>query len=366
MRERPYSSVIWHTALSIVGLAFCTARPVETRALAFARSPAATRLTGPFSARSSPARRVHPGSVLPQASKPLRFGRVAGFLLGGLHPLSLHAARGSPLHAGVALRMAEVALPFNPNIGSLDGKIPVPLDRTRFADAASVPEGLTPVVLVSCGSFSPPTVMHTRIFETARDFFATYQDVYKIQVIGGYISPVNQAYGKKGLAPSDDRVEMAKRAVASSDWIACDEWEVKQNEWTRTRLSLDRMHIELNKNNGGREIKVMLLCGADILDSMVTPGVWMESDLRLLLAQGVVAIKRQGSDPEKLINDNDLLYGYRNNILLVREWVENSVSSTAVRRAVKRGQSIKYWVADEVKDYILENRLYDPPSGNGV
>ncbi|KAJ1481693.1 hypothetical protein T484DRAFT_2708378 [Baffinella frigidus] len=84
--------------------------------------------------------------------------------------------------------------------------------------------------------------------------------------------------------------------------------------------------------------QVMLLCGADILDSMVTPGVWMESDLRLLLAQGVVAIKRQGSDPEKLINDNDLLYGYRNNILLVREWVENSVSSTAVRRAVKRGQ----------------------------
>ena len=24
-------------------------------------------------------------------------------------------------------------------------------------------------------------------------------------------------------------------------------------------------------------------------------------------------------------------------------------------------QSIKYWVADEVKDYILANKLYDPP-----
>ena len=25
-------------------------------------------------------------------------------------------------------------------------------------------------------------------------------------------------------------------------------------------------------------------------------------------------------------------------------------------------QSIKYWVADEVKDYILANNLYDPPT----
>jgi nicotinamide mononucleotide adenylyltransferase len=137
--------------------------------------------------------------------------------------------------------------------------------------------------------------------------------------------------------------------------------KVKQREWTRTRLSLQRMHEELNKgNDSGREIKVMLLCGADILDSMVTPGVWMESDLRLLLGCGVVAIKRQGSDPEKLINDNDLLYAFRGNILLVREWVENNVSSTAVRRAIARGQSIRYWVADEVKAYIEDRRLYLP------
>ena len=39
-------------------------------------------------------------------------------------------------------------------------------------------------------------------------------------------------------------------------------------------------YIEVNKGNaGGKEVQVMLLCGADILDSMVTPGVWMESDL---------------------------------------------------------------------------------------
>lgn len=173
------------------------------------------------------------------------------------------------------------------------------------------------------------------------------------------MSPVHAAYGKKGLAPMGDRVEMVKRSLVSSDWVCCDEWETKQNEWTRTRLSLDRMHIELNKDNtSGKDIKVMLLCGADILDSMVTPGVWTESDLHTLLSRGIVCIKRSGSDPEKLINSNDLLYKYRQNIYLIREWVENNVSSTSVRRAVKRGMSIKYFVDDGVIDYINEKKLY--------
>jgi nicotinamide mononucleotide adenylyltransferase len=79
---------------------------------------------------------------------------------------------------------------------------------------------------VSCGSFSPPTVMHTRIFETARDHLRAHEDVLKLRVIGGFISPVHEAYGKKGLAPAPDRIEMVRRALVSSDWVACDEWEV--------------------------------------------------------------------------------------------------------------------------------------------
>jgi hypothetical protein len=59
---------------------------------------------------------------------------------------------------------------------------------------------MTPAVLVACGSYSPPTVLHTRIFETARDFFFESKDSLEIDLIGGFISPVHAAYGKKGLA----------------------------------------------------------------------------------------------------------------------------------------------------------------------
>eukprot|EP00960_Hanusia_phi_P048423 758936-Hanusia_phi.AAC.6 len=37
-------------------------------------------------------------------------------------------------------------------------------------------------------------------------------------------------------------------------------------------------------------------------------GVWTESDLRTILGRGIVCIKRSGSDPERLIQENDLLY----------------------------------------------------------
>jgi nicotinamide mononucleotide adenylyltransferase len=49
------------------------------------------------------------------------------------------------------------------------------------------------VVLVATGSFNPPTYMHLRMFELARD--ALNAEGYS--VIGGYMSPVNDAYKKR-------------------------------------------------------------------------------------------------------------------------------------------------------------------------
>jgi len=252
-------------------------------------------------------------------------------------------------------------LPFDPSTGSLDTKIHVPLDRSKLADISKVPEHLTPTVLVSCGSFSPPTVMHLRIFETARDYFRSMKAVHKLEIVGGFISPVHNAYGKASLVAAEDRVAMCKASLENSDWVLCDEWETKQNEWTRTRLVLDRFKNELNQDkalNGGREVKVLLLCGADILDSMTKPGVWIESDLREFLANGLACLKRSGSEPEVTIFEHDVLYDYRHSIYIIREPVENHVSSTAVRRAIKRGQSIKYLVMDGVESIIKKRKLW--------
>jgi hypothetical protein len=60
----------------------------------------------------------------------------------------------------------------------------------------------TPLVLVSCGSFSPITNLHLRMFEMVADhvkFHTPYE------VVGGYFSPVSDDYKKAGLASAHHR-----------------------------------------------------------------------------------------------------------------------------------------------------------------
>jgi nicotinamide mononucleotide adenylyltransferase len=60
----------------------------------------------------------------------------------------------------------------------------------------------TPLVLIACGSFSPITYLHLRMFEMAADYvkFST-----NFELVGAYLSPVSDAYKKAGLAAAHHR-----------------------------------------------------------------------------------------------------------------------------------------------------------------
>lgn len=60
----------------------------------------------------------------------------------------------------------------------------------------------TPLLLVACGSFSPITYLHLRMFEMAADYVKFSTD---FELIGGYLSPVSDAYRKAGLASAEHR-----------------------------------------------------------------------------------------------------------------------------------------------------------------
>ena len=67
-------------------------------------------------------------------------------------------------------------------------------------------------MLVACGSFNPPTVMHLRMLELARqELVARGYDV-----LGAYISPVADAYWKKDLAPGGHRLQMCHVSTLDS------------------------------------------------------------------------------------------------------------------------------------------------------
>jgi nicotinamide mononucleotide adenylyltransferase len=160
-----------------------------------------------------------------------------------------------------------------------------------------------PLVLVSCGSFSPPTNLHLRMFEEAADYCEFETD---FEVVGGFFSPVGDAYKKAGLASAQDRINMTRIAVEdSSTWIGVDPWEPLHKEYLPTVKVLDHFDHELNEVMGGiegsdgkkRRIHVALLAGADLIQTMSTPGLWAAEDLNRILGHyGAFILERSGTD----------------------------------------------------------------------
>lgn len=138
-------------------------------------------------------------------------------------------------------------------------------------------------------------------------------------VVGGVISPVNDAYAKKELASATHRCAMLRLALQNSDWIRLSTWETRQNCWTKTRLSLQhhqnllnsilsnsndiKHHLQMEdtewipenvKNStDNTPIQIKLLCGADLLESFGIYGLWLEEDVSFMQnATGIIIFIR--------------------------------------------------------------------------
>jgi nicotinamide mononucleotide adenylyltransferase len=182
-----------------------------------------------------------------------------------------------------------------------------------------------PLVLVACGSFSPITYLHLRMFEMAVDFL---RESSRFEVLGGYFSPVNDQYGKPGLATAAHRVAMCRLAVHPSEWLMVDAWEACQPEYKRSATVLDHFHHELNTVRGGvalpngtrRNIRIMLLAGGDLIESFRTPNLWSELDLHHILGEfGCVIVERTGTDVWGFLLSHDILYEHRVRFIATEE-----------------------------------------------
>ncbi|XP_054778492.1 nicotinamide/nicotinic acid mononucleotide adenylyltransferase-like isoform X3 [Prosopis cineraria] len=225
--------------------------------------------------------------------------------------------------------------------------VPLPFDKLalKLVDEKSLHEtisnGKTHVVLVATGSFNPPTFMHLRMFELARD--ALNSEGYC--VIGGYMSPVNDAYKKKGLVSAEHRVRLCHLACKSSEFIMVDPWEATQSTYQRTLTVLSRVRNCISKAGlvPRESLKVMLICGSDLLHSFGIPGVWISEQVKAICKDyGVVCIRREAQDVERTISDNDILNENRQaNIKVVDEIVPNQISSTRLRFSPQQNSSGK-------------------------
>lgn len=226
-------------------------------------------------------------------------------------------------------------------------------------------ETKSPLVIVACGSFSPITYLHLRMFEMAMD---SIREQTRFEVIGGYYSPVSDNYKKQGLAAAHHRVRMCELACErTSSWLMVDAWESLQPTYQRTAVVLDHFNHEINIKRGGiatssgkrKGVKIMLLAGGDLIESMGEPNVWAEEDLHHILGRyGCLIVERTGSDVRSFLLSHDIMYEHRRNVLVIKQLIYNDISSTKVRLFIRRGMSVQYLIPNSVIRYIQEHGLY--------
>lgn len=125
------------------------------------------------------------------------------------------------------------------------------------------------------------------MFEMALDYVR--HEKPEFEVVAGYLSPVSDAYGKVGLAPSSHRVNMCRAAVQHSPWIMVDPFEAENRDekgdpvYVPTARVLRHFDHEINTVLGGIEgadgkrkrARISLLAGAH-----ASPGCYMVAPRR--------------------------------------------------------------------------------------
>lgn len=259
----------------------------------------------------------------------------------------------------------------------------------------------TLAVVVSCGSYNPITTAHVQMFDSAKSFldgkpFVPEEAAGEAKAkglatppkttvaVGGYISPVNDRYGKADLAPFSSRREACELTFKNSNWITVEAWEGTRPEYQRTFTVLMYIREKVREhyyNTAPTEadarmaasLDLYFLCGGDLFETFYRSGVW-ELDLleRLFTEFKLLVVSRAGSrDPldtiaahtEPLTHpstpDTRLdLHLYRDRVLVICI-PPNEISSTQVRALLrKEGGTVEGLISDETAAFLKDKRVY--------
>jgi nicotinate-nucleotide adenylyltransferase len=145
----------------------------------------------------------------------------------------------------------------------------------------------------------------------------------------------------KKVSKAKDRFKMTGLAIEDNPLFSISDIELKRKGKSYTVITIKELKKLYPKS------KLFLLCGSDVLDELKT---WKSPDEIYKLIKVIVGV-RPGYN--KIKKDNK--YAKKS---IIEQINGLEVSSTEIRKRVKKGKSIRYLVPDKARNYIRKKGLY--------
>jgi nicotinate-nucleotide adenylyltransferase len=154
--------------------------------------------------------------------------------------------------------------------------------------------------------------------------------------------------GRRGIAPSQHRVEMVKLAIFDDPRYNISYVDLKRNGPSYTVDTLSDLGLE-----SGSAADLYFILGMDAMEGLLG---WKEPERIIEMCHLVVA-KRLGVDVIDFKALEQRLPGVSEKVMMIDNELYD-INSTEIRRRVGDGHSISGLVPDAVARYIRENDLY--------
>lgn len=192
------------------------------------------------------------------------------------------------------------------------------------------------------GTFDPIHIGHLILGEAAYEQFGL--DEVWFMPAGNPPHKQNRA----GRATDAQRVEMVKLAIRSNPHFALSLEEMNEDGYSYTYRTLERLSAE----HPGT--KFYFIIGAD---SLFDFDQWKEPQ-RIADACTIVAATRNQTSPqvfERVLEQRRLQF--HGNFLKL-DTPNLDISSQAIRECIRRNQTVRYYLSEEVRRYIQEHAIY--------
>lgn len=191
------------------------------------------------------------------------------------------------------------------------------------------------------GTFNPIHVGHLILAEQAYEEF----DLDRVLIM-----PSGLPYLKvgKGVLPPEQRYRMTELAIMDNPHFSISDREVLRDGNTYTSETI----TELNRDYP--DIHFYFIIGADILFQMDS---WKDPDV-IFGGCSILASVRDGLRPEDLDRKIEEYEERFDADIRVLRTTNIDISSTMIREHAASGRSLRYYVPDAVREFILDNGLY--------